>query len=32
MMNRPLTFKVGDLTDPLYFDYISYSQFVTIGR
>jgi len=22
----------GDLTDPLYFDYISYAQYVVIGR
>ena len=32
MMNRPLTFQVGNLSDALYFDFISYAQFVTIGR
>ncbi|KAI8463524.1 MAG: hypothetical protein J3K34DRAFT_389034 [Monoraphidium minutum] len=29
---KPLTFKAGDLTDPLYFDFISYSQYATLSR
>ncbi|MCO5607380.1 hypothetical protein L7F22_061576 [Adiantum nelumboides] len=29
---RPLKVKYGDLTDPLYFDFISYAQFATISK
>jgi hypothetical protein len=29
---RPLTWTQGDLTDPLYFDYICFAQVLTIGQ
>ncbi|KAL3684406.1 hypothetical protein R1sor_002428 [Riccia sorocarpa] len=29
---KPLKVKYGDLTDPLYFDFISFSQFATISQ
>ncbi|KAI5067335.1 hypothetical protein GOP47_0017863 [Adiantum capillus-veneris] len=29
---RPLNVKYGDLTDPLYFDFISFAQFATISN
>lgn len=32
MQYKPLTFRAGDLTDPLYFDFISYSQYATISK
>ena len=32
MLNRPSAFRAGDLQDPLYFDFISYAQYATIGR
>ncbi|GBF90150.1 hypothetical protein Rsub_03283 [Raphidocelis subcapitata] len=29
---KPLTVRAGDLTDPIYFDFISYAQYATISR
>eukprot|EP00955_Chlamydomonas_euryale_P114002 366245-Chlamydomonas_euryale.AAC.37 len=32
MPPRALQARIGDLTDPLYFDFISYAQYAVIGR
>lgn len=29
---EPLRFRQGDLTDPLYFDFISYAQFLAVNK
>lgn len=32
LLYSPLRMRQGDLTDPLYFDFISFSQYATISR